>query len=262
MSDRLATHFATWRTAQHKALVPYLTAGFPDQSDTLDLLQRIADAGADVIELGVPFSDPVADGPTIQRASQHALEHGTSLKWVLDTLTRFRATSQTPVVLFSYLNPVLSYGWQDFLRDAESAGAQGVLLTDLPVGGDVALESALQQSPLSLIRLIAPTTTAERAREIARSGQGFLYYIARMGVTGARATLPEDLPAQLAALRAVSELPICVGFGISTPEQAAAVARDADGVVVGSAVIDAIERSGGPAAQRLLADMRKAIDAL
>ena len=161
MSDRLATHFATWRTAQHKALVPYLTAGFPDQSDTLDLLQRIADAGADVIELGVPFSDPVADGPTIQRASQHALEHGTSLKWVLDTLTRFRATSQTPVVLFSYLNPVLSYGWQDFLRDAESAGAQGVLLTDLPVGGDVALESALQQSPLSLIRLIAPTTTAE-----------------------------------------------------------------------------------------------------
>lgn len=224
-------------------------------------MRAYARAGADVIELGVPFSDPVADGPTIQRASQIALEQGASLEWCLDTLRAFRAGGfDTPVVIFSYLNPVINHGWKNFLHEAQEAGAQGVLLTDLPVGGDLALESAFENSPLSLIRLIAPSTTTARAQEIARHAQGFIYYIARMGVTGARAALPEDLAAQVHALRSVTAVPICVGFGIATAEQAAAVAQVADGVVVGSALIDAIDRGGIDAAAALLAGIRAAID--
>lgn len=244
-SDPLASRFAEWRATQRKALVPYLTAGYPTKSHTLDLMRRLARAGADIIELGVPFSDPVADGPTIQRSSQVALGQGAALDWVLEQLHAFRRESDTAVVIFSYLNPVFSYGAARFVTDAVEAGAQGVLLTDLPLGGDDALEQTVQASPLALIRLVAPTTAAERARAIAASAQGFLYYIARMGVTGARKSLPEDLPAQLAALRAVTDVPICVGFGISTPEQARELGAVADGVVVGSALVAAM-RDGGP----------------
>jgi tryptophan synthase alpha chain len=257
--DPLAAVFAAWRSAGHTALIPYLTAGYPTPTNTVELLRHFADAGADLIELGVPFSDPVADGPTIQRASQRALEQGATLAWTLDQLRAFRADYDTPVVIFSYVNPVLSYGWQAFISDAVAAGAQGVLLTDVPLGGDVPLERALEASPLALIRLIAPTTERDRAREIARHAQGFAYYIAQMGVTGARAELPRDLSEQLAALREVTAVPICVGFGISTPQQAAAVARIADGVVVGSSLIDALDRGGPNGAQALLSSMRAAL---
>jgi tryptophan synthase alpha chain len=260
--DPLASVFAAWRSAGHTALIPYLTAGYPKPTDTVDLLRRFARAGADLIELGVPFSDPVADGPTIQRASQRALEQGATLAWTLDQLRAFRADHDTAVVVFSYVNPVLSYGWQAFIADAAAAGAQGVLLTDLPLGGDVVMERALEASPLALIRLIAPTTERDRAREIARHAQGFIYYIAQMGVTGARAELPRDLPEQLAGLREVTATPICVGFGISTPQQAAAVARIADGVVVGSSLIDALDRDGPDGAQGLLTSMRAALPTL
>lgn len=224
-------------------------------------MRAYARAGADIIELGVPFSDPVADGPTIQRASQVALEQGVSLDWCLDTLRAFRAEgNDTAVVIFSYLNPVLNYGWKNFIADATDAGAHGVLLTDLPLGGDLALESALERSPLSLVRLIAPSTAPERAQRIAQHAQGFVYYIARMGVTGARAALPDDLDRQVAALRAVTAVPICVGFGISTAEQAAAVGRIADGVVVGSALIDALTTGGPQAAEELLLSLRRGLD--
>lgn len=260
LSDSLSERFAAWRTAGRKALVPYLTAGYPTPKHTLDLMRSFARAGADVIELGVPFSDPVADGPTIQRASQVAIEQGVDLHWSLDQLRAFRAEHDTAVVIFSYLNPVLSYGWEKFIDDAVSAGAQGVLLTDLPLGGDTVLENAFASSSLALIRLIAPTTTHERARAIAQNAEGFLYYIARMGVTGARAALPDDLDQQIASLRSVTKTPICVGFGISTAEQAQAVARLADGIVIGSALIDAIDRNGVTAAAQLLATMRQAID--
>ncbi|HEX6560218.1 MAG TPA: tryptophan synthase subunit alpha [Longimicrobiales bacterium] len=259
MSDPLAARFAAWRSAHHTALIPYITAGYPTRASTADVLQRLVRAGADIIELGVPFSDPVADGPTIQRASQVALEQGVDLAWTLDQLRCFRREADTPVVIFSYLNPVLAYGWSRFISDAVAAGAQGVLLTDLPLGGDVALEAELESSALSLIRLVAPTTTAERARAIARNAQGFIYYIARMGVTGARAVLPDDLPARLDALRAVTNTPVCVGFGVSSAPQAAAVGRIADGVVVGSALIDALDRGGPAAAADLLAEMRRAL---
>lgn len=259
--DRLAPHFAAWRAAGRRVLIPYVTAGYPTPEDTPALLDALVEAGADLIELGVPFSDPVADGPTIQRSSQHALENGVDLTWVLARLREFRARHDTPVVLFTYLNPVMSHGVERFLTDAAEAGAEGVLLTDLPVGSDPALERAFEESPLALVRLIAPTTPDHRIRTIAERAQGFLYYISRMGVTGARAALPTSLAGEVAAIRDISPVPVAVGFGISTPEQAVAVADLAEGVVVGSAVINALDQGGVPAAREFVRSLRAAIDA-
>ena len=216
------------------------------------MLDTLARNGADIIELGVPFSDPVADGPTIQRSSQIALEQGATLEWTLDQLRRFRAEHDTPVIIFSYLNPILRYGWQRFIADATAAGAQGVLITDLPVGADTKLESALEASPLALIRLIAPTTDVQRVRQIAARAQGFLYYIARMGVTGARAELPTELLDDVRALKAETDVPVAVGFGVSSAAQVQSISGVADAVVVGSALIDAIATSGIPGAERFM----------
>ncbi|HEX7238856.1 MAG TPA: tryptophan synthase subunit alpha, partial [Longimicrobiaceae bacterium] len=221
----LAGAFARAREAGRAALIPYVTAGHPSPEATPEVLRMLAEEGADVIELGVPFSDPLADGPTIQKSSFDAIERGTDLRWTLEALRGFRAESDVPVVLFTYLNPVLRYGVDAFLRDAAEAGAQGVLLTDLPVGSDPELERAFAESPLDLVRLIAPTTTPARLREIAAAGRGFLYYVSRTGVTGAQAELQEGLEREVAAVRAAAAVPVAVGFGISTPEQAAAVAR-------------------------------------
>src|SRR5688572_25021232 len=164
-SDPLAPLFNEWRKRSHTALIPYITAGYPALDATSKLLRAVADAGADIIELGVPFSDPVADGPTIQRSSQAALDQGVTLDWVLEALADFRRTHQTPVVVFTYLNPLLNRGAQAFARDATEAGAQAVLVVDLPVGSDPDLERTLEESPLALIRLLAPTTPPDRARE-------------------------------------------------------------------------------------------------
>ena len=247
-------------SSDRTALIPYLTAGFPTQADTLDVMRAYARAGADIIELGVPFSDPVADGPTIQRSSQIALEQGTTLEWTLEQLRAFRSEFDTDVVIFTYLNPVLNYGTDSFIADAVRAGANGVLLTDLPLGGDEELEQKITDSALSLIRLIAPTTEPQRALDIARHAEGFIYCVARMGVTGARADLPVDLAEQVQALRSVTDVPVCVGFGISTPEQAASVGKVADGVVVGSALVDLLAREGVDASARLLSAMRDSLD--
>ena len=219
----------------------------------------LARSGADIIELGVPFSDPVADGPTIQRASQRALEQGATLAWTLEQLEQFRREHDTAVVIFSYLNPILRYGWPQFIADATAAGAQGVLITDLPLGGDAAIEAAFEQSPLSLIRLVAPTTSRERIEAIAARTQGFIYYIARMGVTGARADLPDELLAAVRELRSLTSVPVAVGFGVSSGTHAAAIAKVADGVIVGSALIDAIDRGGSAEAERLMKELRAAL---
>jgi tryptophan synthase alpha chain len=260
--DPLAAHFAAWRAAGRRALIPYVTAGYPAPDATGPLLDALAAAGADVIELGVPFSDPVADGPTIQRSSWAALQHGVSLRWTLDALRAFRTRSSVPIVLFSYLNPVYGYGVDRFIGDAVDAGAAGVLLTDLPVGADPGLERAFQESALAFVRLVAPTTPRDRLATIAASAQGFLYYVGRMGVTGARASLRPETLAEVAALRATADVPVAVGFGVSTPEQAAIVAGVADGVIVGSALIDALDEGGVAGAARLLSEMRDAIDAV
>ncbi|MBI4544797.1 MAG: tryptophan synthase subunit alpha [Gemmatimonadetes bacterium] len=257
---RLAPRFAAWGAAGRRALIPYLTAGYPDPAATGELLVRLADAGADILELGVPFSDPLADGPTIQRASQRALERGVTLGWTLDQLAAFRAVRATAVVLFTYLNPLLSYGVSRLVRDSVAAGADGLLVTDLPLGADPVLERGIEDSELDLVRLVAPTTPAARARDIARRAQGFLYYISRTGVTGASARLRQGLTQELLALREVARVPIAVGFGISSPEQAAEVAAVADGVVVGSALIDALDSRGPAGAEKFLRSLRRAMD--
>ncbi len=225
-----------------RAFIPFLSSGFPSPDRTPRLLLDLAKAGADIIELGVPFSDPLADGPTIQRASWRALEAGVTLRSTLDQLADV-AADLPPVVVFSYLNPILRMGVEAFLERASAAGAAGVLVTDLPVGGHPDLERLLAGSDLDLIPLAAPTTTPERLDAIVDHASGFLYYISRLGVTGARDALDPALAGKIEDLRGRVRMPVAVGFGISTPEQAAAVAGLADGVVVGSALIAALERS-------------------
>ncbi len=253
--------FVARRAEGRAALIPYVTAGYPERGSTVSVLEALADEGADVLELGIPFSDPLADGPTIQDASFVSLQNGTTVRRVLDDLASFRARRDTPVVLFTYLNPVLSYGLTAFLRDAEAAGAHGLLLTDLPTGSDRELEAQVVASPLDLVRLVAPTTPIERVPYVARGGSGFLYYIARTGVTGARPELRGELASEVGRIREVVDLPVAVGFGISTPEQAAAVGSLADGVIVGSAVIQALDSGGLADAARFVGTLRAALDA-
>jgi tryptophan synthase alpha chain len=238
--------------------VPYVTAGHPSPAATLELLAALEDAGADIIEVGVPFSDPMADGPIIQASSQRALAAGMTFDGVLELVARARLA--IPVVLFSYLNPLLAAG-RDALTRAAAAGVHGVLVTDLPVGADAELENWFGSGPLAFVRLVAPTTPRSRMAEIARHGSGFVYVISRLGVTGVRDQLPLELPATVARLRAETDLPICVGFGVSKPEQARAVAELADGVVVGSAIVRAAEESVQSAAA-LAKSLRTAIDSV
>ena len=251
--------FAARRAQGRPALVPYVTAGHPQASSTVPVLDTLAGAGADVIELGIPFSDPLADGPTIQRSSFRSLENGTTVGRVLEDLAAFRRDHDTPVVLFTYLNPVLRYGVARFLADAVAAGAHGLLVTDLPTGSDPQLEQAVIDSPLDLIRLVAPTTPRERVPEVAFGGSGFLYYISRTGVTGARADVREALAQEVGFVRSAVELPVAVGFGISTPRQAAQVGSLADGVVVGSALVHTLESEGLEAARTFVEELRAAL---
>jgi tryptophan synthase alpha chain len=243
--------------AARAALIPYLTAGFPTPADSLDALARLAAAGADFIEVGLPFSDPLADGPTIQRATHAALEHGMTVGRALEQI--HRAALTIPVIVMTYVNPVLAFGVERFLREAAAAGVAGLLLTDFPAGADVELEAVVRASPLALIRLIAPTTSPARLAEAVRGASGFLYLISRLGVTGVRDQVPPDLAEHVARVRAASALPVAVGFGISTAAQARATAAFADGVVVGSAIVDALAAGGVGAAERLVRDLAQAV---
>lgn len=252
----LTPHMNALRVAGRKALVTYITAGHPDRVRSAALLNGLEDAGADCIELGVPFSDPLADGPVIQRSSQIALEQGVNFDAALEMVRA--ASLSIPVVLFSYLNPVLNAG-SDALQRAADAGVAGILITDLPVGADPEREAWLGSSPLDYVRLVAPTTPATRMAEIGRNGSGFVYLISRLGVTGAKDSLAGDLPETIARLRSVTTLPICVGFGISTANQAALVGEMADGVVVGSAIVKLAETSVD-AALSLVRELRAGLD--
>ena len=257
-SDAIARRFAQLGAAGRRAFVPYVTAGHPDVERSVALVQGLEASGADVIEIGVPFSDPMADGAVIQASSQKALENGVRLDQVLEIVSR--ASLKIPTVLFSYLNPLLR-GGPDMLQRAADAGADGVLAVDLPLGADPEREAWFADGPLDYIRLVAPTTPADRIAEIAKTGSGFVYLISRLGVTGERNELPADLPATAARVRAATSLPVCIGFGISRPEQARAVAEIADGVVVGSAIVRAANESV-EAALALAASLKRAIDAV
>ena len=229
-------------------MIPYYTAGFPTRAACLAALRAAPAAGADVVEVGIPFSDPLADGPTIQRSTHIALEQGMTVAGVLDLVREARLA--VPVVLMTYVNPVLAYGAERFAADARAAGVAGTLFTDLPAGAAPELERAVAAAQLDLIRLVAPTTTDERLATALQGAGGFVYLISRLGVTGARHDAPVDLDRHVRRLRAVTRLPVAVGFGISTPTQAVAAARWADGVVVGSALVDAL--GGGLGAARSL----------
>lgn len=255
-SDPFASRFTELAARRRSALVVYVTAGHPDFERSLELMKGVAEAGADVIEAGIPFSDPLADGPVIQASSQRALDGGMTFHRSLELIARAKLSQ--PVVLFTYLNPLLAAG-SDALERAASAGANGVLVTDLPLGADPDLEERIAGGPLAFIRLVAPTTPAARMADIARHGSGFVYLISRTGVTGERSELPPELPATVERLRSATSLPICVGFGISTPPQAAAVARLADGVVVGSAIVRAADSSVAEAVA-LVRSLREAMD--
>ena len=251
--------FAARRAEGRAALVPYVTAGYPRADATVELLDAVAEAGADVIELGIPFSDPLADGPTIQASSFASLEAGTTVERILDDLRSFRAGRETPVVLFSYLNPILRFGPDRFLAQAAEAGANGLLLTDLPTGADPTLERSVVDSPLDLVRLVAPTTPLSRVPAVAEGGSGFLYYISRTGVTGARGDLRAELAGEVRAIREAVELPVAVGFGISTPGQAGAVGAVADGVVVGSALVKLLGERGIEAGAAFVGELHAAL---
>jgi tryptophan synthase alpha chain len=261
LSDRgpggIARRWERLAAASRIALIPYVTAGYPSRDATLTTLEMLAADGADFVEVGVPFSDPLADGPTIQRASFEALRQGTTVRGVLDLVRE--ADLPIPVVLFSYLNPILRYGTERFLVDARAAGASGVLVTDLPVGADPAVEGAIRSSGLDRIPLIAPTTTDERLAEAVAGGSGFVYLISRLGVTGARTAIGAEIEHLARRVRARTRLPLAVGFGIAGGAEAAAVARFADGIVVGSALVERMGQ-GGTAARELLLELRQALD--
>src|SRR5229473_2918985 len=240
---RISRRFTELRASGELGIVAYITAGDPSLDATLEFVRALAEAGADVIELGVPFSDPLADGPTIQRASERALKSGTTLAGVIDLVRRIRESSQVPLVLFSYYNPILQMGLEKFARAASTAGADGVLITDLTPEEAADYRGVMAAHHLDTIFLGAPTSTDERLAKIAACSSGFLYLISRTGVTGAKDALPDDLPSLLRRARAVTHLPIAVGFGISLPGHVSVLGGLADAAVVGSALVSEIENA-------------------
>jgi tryptophan synthase alpha chain len=243
--SRLAETFARLRSTRRPGLVTYVTAGDPDLSRSREVLLALARAGADVLEVGVPFSDPIADGPVIQRASERALAAGSHLEASLDLVKSVRAQIAAPLVLFTYVNPVLRLGSEDFVRRAADAGIDGVLLLDLPIEEAEPMRQALDARGIDLIFLVSPTTTDDRLREAARLGRGFLYVISRLGVTGARDAVAATAKPLVDRIRAITPMPIALGFGVSRPEHVRDITAFADAAVVGSAIVQEIAKASG-----------------
>ena len=242
--SRIETTFAALKQSQETALIPFITAGDPDLRVTAELILTLVEAGADLIELGVPFSDPMADGPTIQAASERALAAGTTLSGVLQLVTDVRKKTQIPLILMGYYNPIFCYGAERFARDAAVAGVDALLLVDLPPEEVAEISTVMHESGISLITLLAPTTPPERMRRLAAVAEGYLYYVSMTGVTGAQKISPEDIRIAVEELKEMTSIPVGVGFGITTAEDARAVGAFADGVVVGSALVKIIEENG------------------
>ncbi len=236
--------FARLRDERRTGLVTYVTAGDPDLERSAGILCALDRGGADVLEVGVPFSDPMADGPVIQRATERALRSGTTLRRVLDLVRQVRQDVRAPMVLFTYANPVLRVGLREFAQHARAAGVNGVLVLDLPIEEAGELHDVLTENELDTIFLLSPTTTTDRIRRAATLGRGFLYAISRLGVTGARDSVAAGVPALMARIRAETTLPVAMGFGVSRPEHVAEIGRSADAAVVGSALVSVIAEEG------------------
>ena len=261
---RIADTFAQLRARGEVGLIPFITAGDPDIETTFALVHEMARQGADIIEIGVPFSDPMADGPTLQRAAERALQHGTSLTHVFELVRRLRRSLTIPILLFGYYNPIWRYGGERFATDARQAGVDGVLCVDLPPEEAEELKRETDRYDLDMIFLLAPTSSLDRAQRVLTRARGFIYYVAVTGVTGVRATLPADLSDMVRRIRAISPVPVGVGFGISSAEHAVQVAGVADAAIVGSAISQVIEQSLGqpdlvPRVGALVAELKTAL---
>ncbi len=243
--NRINKKFKELKNKRHKAFIAFITAGDPDLKTTEELVFAFEKIGVDIIELGVPFSDPLADGPTIQASYQRALKNTVSLEKILKIVENIRRRSEIPIALMTSYNPVFHFGDQVFIKKAKEVGIDGVIIPDLPPEEATILIKSARQHDISTIFLMAPTTTPERMKIITQASTGFVYYVSLTGVTGARRELPPDLAKQVSIAKRLTSKPICVGFGISTPAQAAAVAEIADGVIVGSAIVKEIERHAG-----------------
>jgi len=245
LMSRIEDKFAYLKGRGETALVTFVTAGDPDLAATEEIVLQLERSGCDLIELGVPFSDPMADGPTIQLSSERALASGTTLPGILELVKRLRMRTQVPIVLMGYFNPIFIYGAERFAVDAAAAGVDGLLVVDLPPEEAAELKGATDQSGLDLIFLLTPTSDSSRVEAVSRLGRGFIYYVSVAGVTGARSAVADTLAARVTSVRDELNLPLVVGFGISDPSQAAQVAKVADGVVVGSALVKYFERYQG-----------------
>jgi len=264
--SRIQGTFERLARESRKALIPYVTAGDPQPAITVPLLNALAGAGADIIELGVPFSDPMADGPVIQRSGERALKNGIGLDRVLEFVAEFRRSdSTTPIVLMGYANPIEAMGLRRFVESAKRAGVDGVLVVDYPPEESAELAAMLHAHGMDMIFLLAPTSTEARIEQVARLASGYIYYVSLRGVTGARHLDLEEVAAKLPAIRGRTRLPVGVGFGISDGETARAVAKIADAVVIGSRIIQEMERASPQTcvekAASLLREFRRAIDA-
>jgi tryptophan synthase alpha chain len=259
MTDRIGLCFRRLKAQKERALVTFITAGDPDISTTASVMPLLEQSGADIIELGIPFSDPMADGPVIQRASERALASGITIPDILEMVRKVRPSISIPVVLMGYSNPIYSYGWERFANDAAEAGVDGLLLVDLPPEEAGELLPAASKAGLKIIFLLTPTSDESRIVLAARAGSGFLYYVTVTGVTGVRQELGINLSDNLSAIHSLSKLPVVAGFGVSTPEQAARTSASADGVVVGSAIVKLFEQYEG---RRLMEEVASLVRSL
>ncbi len=251
--NKIDTLFKDLRKKRRKAFIVYIAAGDPSLSETEKLIVELEKSGVDLVEIGIPFSDPLADGPTIQRASQRALRGGANLKAILKMARSARKKTKIPLVFMTYYNPVYRYGVKKFIRDSKTSGVDGVIIPDLPPEEAKEVISVSRREDFSTIFLAAPTSTRKRLKEIASKASGFIYYVSLTGVTGARTELPRDIIEHVKCLKKITKKPVCVGFGISRPGQAKKISRLADGVIVGSAVIRVIEKNIGEE------DLRKSV---
>lgn len=254
--SRLKSKFAALKKEGRAAFVPFITAGDPDMDTSFAILEQLPAAGADVIELGMPFTDPMADGPAVQASSVRALKAGATMAKVLSMVERFRKTDRTtPIVLMGYYNPIHAYGTARFAKDVAAAGVDGLIVVDVPVEEDEVLRVPALAQGVDLIRFVTPTTDAARLKRIVADASGYLYYVSVAGVTGTKAVPEEEVRAALARVRAATDLPCTVGFGIRTPDQASAIARIADGVVVGSAIVSRVAENLDKGRDRIVADV-------